>query len=103
MNKPVAPGRIRWAILCLALAAGGALPATAGAGASRVEVIVQMDAGRSAAAGKAAVRAEGGKVTGNLPIINGFAANLPAGAVDELEAAYAPTRDALDEALGGGS
>ncbi len=87
MNKPVAPGRIRWAIICLALAATGAVPAAAVASSQRVEVIVQMDAGRSAAAGKAAARAEGGKVTGELPIINGFAAKLPAGSVDELEAA----------------
>jgi HPt (histidine-containing phosphotransfer) domain-containing protein len=29
--------------------------------------------------------------------------DAPADAVDELEAAYAPTRDALDEALGGSS
>ncbi len=28
MNKPLAPGRIRWAILCLALAATGVAPAT---------------------------------------------------------------------------
>ncbi len=87
MNKTVAPGRIRWAILCLALAAAGAVPAAAAASSQRVEVIVQMDAGRSAATGKSAVRAEGGKVTGELPIINGFAAKLPADAVDELEAA----------------
>ena len=40
MNKPLAPGRIRWAILCLALAATGVAPATAGA-ASRVEVIAE--------------------------------------------------------------
>ena len=84
MNKPVAPGRIRWAILCLALAASGALPATAGADASRVEVIVQVDAGSSAAAAKAEVRADGGKVTGDLPIINGFAAKLSQDAADRL-------------------
>ena len=98
MNKPVAPGRIRWAILCLALVAG-ALPATAGAGAPRVEVIVQMDAGRSASTGQAAVRAEGGRVTGDLPIINGFAAELPAGAVDELEAAEGVKAVTVDNAV----
>ena len=85
MNKPVAPGRIRWAVVCLALAASGAVPAAAGATSSPVEVIVQMDAGRSAAAAKAAVRADGGKVTGELPIINGFAAKLPQAAADRLE------------------
>ena len=80
-------GRIRWAVAALAVAASAALPTTAGASSARSQVIVQMDAGRSAATGKAAVRSEGGKVTGDLPIINGFAAKLPAGSVDELEAA----------------
>ena len=45
--------------------------------ASGVEVIVQMDAGSAPAAGKAAVRAAGGEVPIELPIINGFAAELP--------------------------
>jgi serine protease AprX len=87
MNKPVAPGRIRWAVLCLALAASGAVPAAAGASSSAAEVIVQMDAGRSAASAKADVRAAGGTVTGDLPIINGFAAKLPQAAADRLEGA----------------
>ena len=87
MNKPVAPGRIRWAVACLALATSAFLPTVAEATPQRVEVIVQMDAARPAASGKAAVRAEGGKVTGDLPIINGFAAKLSAGAGDELRAA----------------
>ena len=78
MNNPVAPGRIRWAILCLALAASGSVPAAAQASPQRVEVIVQMDAGSAPAAGKAAVRAAGGSVTGDLPIVNGFAAELSA-------------------------
>ena len=99
MNKPVAPGRIRWAILCLALAATGALPATAGAGAPRVEVIVQMDAGRSAAAAKAEVRADGGKVTGDLPIINGFAAELSQDAADRLEDADGVKAVTVDAAV----
>src|SRR5215204_3235773 len=84
MNKPVAPGRIRWAVVCLALAASGALPAAAGATSSPVEVIVQVDAGRSAASAKAEVRADGGKVTGDLEIINGFAAKLSQDAADHL-------------------
>ena len=99
MNKPVAPGRIRWAILCLALAASGALPATAGADASRVEVIVQIDAGRSAAAAKAEVRADGGKVTGDLPIINGFAAELSQDAADRLEDADGVKAVTVDAAV----
>jgi serine protease AprX len=99
MNKTFAPGRIRWAILCLALVASGAVPATAGAGAPRVEVIVQMDAGRSAAAAKAEVRADGGNVTGDLPIINGFAARLPADAVDDLEATDGVKAVTVDNAV----
>ena len=98
MNKPLAPGRIRWAILCLALAATGVAPATAGA-ASRVEVIVQMDAGSAPAAGKAAVRAAGGKVTGELPIINGFAAELSSGAADRLADADGVKAVTVDNAV----
>ena len=51
MNKPVAPGRIRWAVACLAIAASALVPAAAEARALRVEVIVQMDAGHRAAEG----------------------------------------------------
>ena len=98
MNKPLAPGRIRWAILCLALAATGVAPATAGA-ASRVEVIVQMDAGSAPAAGKAAVRAAGGKVTGELPIINGFAAELSSGAAEALADADGVKAVTVDNAV----
>jgi serine protease AprX len=84
MNNPVAPGRIRWAVLCLALGASGLLPTVAEARAQRVEAIVQMLPGESVSAGKSAARAQGGKVTGDLPIINGFAAELPADAVEAL-------------------
>ena len=98
MNKPLAPGRIRWAILCLALAATGVAPATAGA-ASGVEVIVQMDAGSAPAAGKAAVRAAGGKVTGELPIINGFAAELSTGAAEALADADGVKAVTVDNAV----
>jgi serine protease AprX len=99
MNHPVAPGRIRWAILCLALGASGLLPAVAQARAQRVEAIVQMQAGHSVAAGKAAARAAGGKVTGELPIINGFAAELPPGATGRLEAADGVKAVAVDNAV----
>ena len=99
MNKPVAPGRVRWAVACLALATSAFLPTVAEATPQRVEVIVQMDAGRPAASGKAAVRAEGGKVTGDLPIINGFAAKLSAGAVDGLEAAEGVKAVTVDNAV----
>jgi serine protease AprX len=87
MNKPVAPGRIRWAVACLAIAASALVPAAAEARAPHVEVIVQMDAGHRAAEGKAAVRAAGGEVTGDLPIINGFAAELGRGAARRLAGA----------------
>ena len=87
MNKPIAPGRIRWAVTCLAIAAAALVPATAEARDRHVEVIVQMDAGHRAAEGEAAVRAAGGEVTGDLPIINGFAAELTSGAAEALEAA----------------
>src|SRR5918994_2153120 len=99
MNKPVAPGRIRWAVTCLALAASALVPTVAEASSQRVEVIVQMEAGRAAASGKAAVRAEGGKVTGELEIINGFAAELPAGAVDELRDADGVKAVTVDNAV----
>jgi serine protease AprX len=90
MNKPVAPGRIRWAVAWLALAASALVPTAAEAASGRdrhLEVIVQMDAGRAPAAGKSAVRAAGGRVTGDLPIINGFGAELSADAAEQLAAA----------------
>src|SRR5215216_2141959 len=74
MSHSIAPGRIRWAVLCLALIAA-LLPAgsalAAGAGAIPIQVIVQMDAGVSPAKAKAQLRADGGRVTGDLHIING--------------------------------
>jgi serine protease AprX len=79
-------GRIRWAIAALAVTACAAVPATAGASA-RSQVIVQLDPGASAAAVKAQVRAYGGRVTGDLPIINGFAAKLSDGAAASLQRA----------------
>ena len=70
----------------LAVACCAALPATAGASSARSQVIVQLDAGASADAVKALVRQDGGRVTGDLPIINGFGATLSA------DAAEAPRR-----------
>jgi len=99
MNNPVAPGRIRWAILCLALAASGSVPAAAQASPQRVEVIVQMDAGSAPAAGKAAVRAAGGRVTGDLPIVNGFAAELSAPAAGRLAEADGVKAVTVDNAV----
>ena len=99
MNKPIAPGRIRWAVTCLAIAAAALVPATAEARDRHVEVIVQMDAGHRAAEGEAAVRAAGGEVTGDLPIINGFAAELTSGAAEALEAADGVKAVTVDNAV----
>jgi serine protease AprX len=78
-------GRIRWGIAALAVTALAATaPATAGASAES-QVIVQLDAGASAAAVKAKVREWGGQVTGDLPIINGFAAEVSDGAAASLQ------------------
>jgi serine protease AprX len=90
-------GRIRWAVAALAIVASAALPATAGASSARSQVIVQLDAGSSADAVKAQVREYGGRVTGDLPIINGFAAKLSDGAAASLqrfEGVYAVTKNA---------
>ena len=81
-------GRIRWGIAALAVAAVAAAgPATAGAASARSQVIVQLDAGTSAATVEAQVRQWGGTVTGELPIINGFAAELSDGAAASLQRA----------------
>jgi serine protease AprX len=50
----------------------------------QVEVIVQLDAGTKPAAGRDAVRSLGGRVTGDLHIINGLAAEMRAGAARDL-------------------
>ena len=75
-------GRIRWAVAALAVAACAALPATAAAAEERV--IVQMEAGTPASGAVELVRDSGGRVTGKLPIINGFGAELPAAAAERL-------------------
>ena len=50
----------------------------------QVEVIVQLDAGTSPAAGRDLVRSLGGRVSGDLHIIHGLAAGMTAGAAREL-------------------
>jgi serine protease AprX len=50
----------------------------------QVEVIVQLGAGTSPAAGRDVVRSLGGRVTGDLHIIHGLAAEMRAGAAREL-------------------
>jgi serine protease AprX len=82
MSIPHPAGRIRWlvglaALLCASLLALQSSPA-AGAAERRATVIVQMDAGVKLQAGTAGVRRLGGRVTGRLPIINGFSATIPA-------------------------
>jgi serine protease AprX len=97
MSQPIAPGRIRWAVLCLALIAAALLPASSAMAAPRAQVIVQMDAGASPSAAIAQVRRSGGAVTGKLPIINGFAARVSPAAERRLAATpgvRAVTRDA---------
>src|SRR4051794_22578229 len=97
MSHPIAPGRIRWAVLCLALVAAALLPAGTALAAPRAQVIVQMDAGVSPAKAEAAVRASGGRVTGDLHIINGFAARVGAAGerhLAKLPGVHAVSRDA---------
>ena len=80
-------GKIRWPAVLLAavvVAIQPAPPALAADG--RVTVIVQMDAGASIPAGTAAVRRAGGRVTGRLAIVNGFAAEIPARRIERLAA-----------------
>ncbi len=50
----------------------------------QVEVIVQLDAGTKPAAGRDAVRSLRGRVTGDLHIIHGLAAEMTAGAARKL-------------------
>ncbi len=78
-------GRIRWALLCLALLGFTAMPAASAGASARTQVIVQMEAGRSAEQAIAQVRRSGGRVTGELPIINGFAASVDAAGAVALQ------------------
>jgi hypothetical protein len=50
----------------------------------QVQVIVQLDAGSKPAAGRDLVRSLGGRVTGDLRIIHGLAAEMNAGAARKL-------------------
>jgi serine protease AprX len=91
MSIPNPAGRIRWiiglaAVLAMALVVMQTAPVVVAA-ERRQTVIVQMDAGASISAGTDWVRRHGGTVTGRLPIINGFAAEVPAGARARLAAA----------------
>ena len=83
-HEPDPQGRIRWAVTALAILLA-ALPATSAASSARSQVIVQLDAGASADAVKAQVREYGRRVTGELPIINGFAAQISDGAAASVE------------------
>jgi len=97
MNPTSPKGRIRWAVTALAVAACAALPATAAADSARSQVIVQLEAGHSAKAAKKQVRRSGGRVTGELPIIRGFSAELgkrAAKRLAHLDGVMAVTRNA---------
>jgi serine protease AprX len=77
------------AALALLLTAGGAgrggAPAAASATGGMVSVVVQAAGGALDAAARA-VTSHGGTVGGELPIVDGFAARVPAGAVAAVEA-----------------
>jgi serine protease AprX len=70
----------------------------------RVEVILQLNSGTTAAQAKNLIRAAGGDVTRNLPIIDGLAAKLDAGAAQHLAtnpAFHAVSLNAKIKSLGG--
>ena len=84
MNPTSPKGRIRWAVTALAVAACAALPASAAAESARSQVIVHLEAGQPAKGAMKQVRRSGGRVTGELPIIRGFSAELGKGAAKRL-------------------
>ena len=88
-------------VLTLLAAASAAAPARADAHApQRGEVIVRLAGGHSAGDGRAAIRRHGGRVTGELHLIHGLVARLPASATDALRgepAVAAVTRNARME------
>jgi serine protease AprX len=81
MRPPRAAG-LRRAALIISVIAGllGAAPGFARAASADATHIVQLRAGVTLDQGQAAVRAAGGEVTGELPIIRGLAVRLPAAA-----------------------
>jgi serine protease AprX len=84
MSTQYPSGRIRWAVLALALLALIALMPASALASDRVGVIVQMQPGLSPEAVMAQVRADGGTVTDRLDVVNGFAATIPASVQGEL-------------------
>jgi serine protease AprX len=82
--------RLRFAValvasVCLLLAVAASNADATGARAARAEYIVQMDRGKSPAAGKRLVRRFGGRVTSpTLRVINGFGAALTRKAAKRL-------------------
>lgn len=75
------------AALLATMIAAAAVVSTPTNAAASTAVIVQADAGQLAAATRA-VEAAGGRVTRALPIVNGFAADVPAAALARLHAAH---------------
>ena len=104
MSNPTLPAASAGRSLVPGARGLGALPvARRGRASSASRSSSRWTPARSAAAGKARVRADGGEVTGDLPIINGFAAKLPADAADALErrrGVQAVTRNAAVEPQG---
>jgi serine protease AprX len=89
MNGRINPGRIRWQVAGVA-AALTLVPVSAVSAASRPgaeQVIVQLQPGVSPGAAEAQVSRSGGRVTGKLPIVNGFAATVSAAEASSLRSA----------------
>ena len=85
MSRPISACRTRAVIIGLLLATMLAAFVAPAQGAPRPAThIVQLQAGVRLAEGRALVRAAGGRVTDELPIIRGLATRLPAGAVAVL-------------------
>jgi serine protease AprX len=87
MSTPYPSGRIRWAVLALALLALIALMPASALAADRESVIVQMQPGLSPEAVIAQTRSAGGELTGRLPVVNGFSANVTAAEAEALKRA----------------
>jgi len=88
MLRPIRGGRLRL-LVCAALALGalGLVPVTGSAapvGAPATSVIVQIDG--DAAAVRRILADAGGTVTAELPIVSGFAAQVPTDALEALQA-----------------
>src|SRR5688572_18637108 len=89
MLRPIRGGRLRL-LVCAVLALGALALApvdgsAAPAGGPATSVIVQVDGGDAAV--RRILADAGGTVTAELPIVSGFAARVPAEALNALQAA----------------